>query len=184
MAKELTAEDARELLRYEAESGQLFWKRRSEKWFSNTDKRTAAHSAKLWNRNFAGKEALTAISEGYRNGRILNRKYFAHRVIWLITYGELPEGHIDHQNGIRSDNRLANLRCVTRSENQRNMKRPVHNTSGVCGVYWDQKKQKWFAAIGVDGSHKFLGYFDCKKEASACRKTAEIKFGFHENHGR
>lgn len=183
MTGELTAEIARTLLRYEPETGRLFWRKRDAKWFVS-GARSAEHKCNNWNSIFAGKEAFTAKTEGYRNGRIFNRKYHAHRIIWLIAHGHFPEHHIDHQNGNRSDNRIANLREVTRQENQKNLRLPSHNKSGICGVCWNAQRGKWLASITVNRKNKFIGHFTDKEEATAARKRAEEEYGYHQNHGR
>src|SRR3990167_3120706 len=48
--------------------------------------------------------------------------YRAHRLAWLYVYGFWPPADIDHINGNRSDNRIVNLRSVTRSQNLQNMR--------------------------------------------------------------
>jgi len=100
------------------------------------------------------------------------------------VHDEWPQDEIDHINGIRTDNRLVNLRSVTHRENQKNIKRSTCNTSGRVGVRWEGHRSKWRSAIKVDGREKHLGSFDSFAEASAARKAAEIKYGFHKNHGR
>lgn len=160
------------ILRYEPETGKLFWK-----WREPVTK-----GDKIFNTKLAGKEAFTAdCGHGYRQGRINYRLYYAHRIICAMVYGNF-KGHVDHANGDRSDNTLANLRIVTRSQNQRNMSLPKHNTSGVIGV--GRSRNKWMAQIKMHGKVTRLGTFLTIEEAAHARREAEIKFGFHENHGR
>lgn len=136
-----------------------------------------------WNCRYAGKEAFTAIDgTGYRSGRIFNKTYHAHRIICVLQSGEWPE-EVDHINGDRSDNRWGNLRHVTKRENSKNKRISVLNTSGVTGVYWDKSKGKWFASIQVGGKTKFLGYHATIDLCTSARKSAELQFGFHANHG-
>ena len=85
------------------------------------------------------------------------------------------------------NNRIDNLRDVDHVTNGRNQRTPTNNTSGVCGVYQDRrrgKEGKWIARIKVDYKAIHLGSFDTLEAASSTRKEAEIKYGFHENHGR
>lgn len=121
---------------------------------------------------------------GYIQVYLNGRYYKGHRIAWEMTYGEIPEGYeIDHINHIRSDNRLCNLRLVSKSENQRNLSKYKNNTSGVTGVSWDKSKNKWVAQIHVNRKHINLGRFDNPLDAAAARKRAEIKYGFHDSHG-
>lgn len=168
----------RNLLDYNPETGELFWKERSLELFRREQ------DWKTWNTKFAGKSAFTSrTKKGYQQGRIWNQNLLAHRVIWIWMTGEEPD-QIDHINGVRSDNRWRNLRSVSTAENQKNTCRPHNNTSGVVGVHWSADRQKWQAQIRVEGSTKPLGRFDTFEEAAATRKAAEQQYGFHENHGR
>ena len=126
-----------------------------------------------------GQEAGTFCEDGYRYIRVDRKKYLAHRIAWKLLYGEDPE-EIDHINGNRSDNRITNLRSVSRLENMRNRKRASHNTSGVTGVCWYKNRSKWRAYI----SEELLGDFDKFEDAVAARKQAEKEYGYHPNHGR
>ncbi len=101
-----------------------------------------------------------------------------------MVHDEWPRDQIDHINGVRTDNRIGNLRSVTSRENSRNLKLPTNNTSGRIGVMWSGRDSKWLAVIQVDGGKKHLGYFDNFEDASNARKAAELKYDFHENHGR
>lgn len=134
-------------------------------------------------RALAGKEAGHQEPRGYRNVMHKKKMYKAHRLIWLYVHGKFPEGEIDHINGIRNDNRIANLRDVAHLENQRNRNANSNNASGVGGVGWSKNAGKWRAGIQVDGSAKHLGYFDDIEDAAQARKAAEVKYGFHPNHG-
>lgn len=108
----------------------------------------------------------------------------AHRVAWLLTYGEWPEEEIDHINGDRADNRIRNLRSVTRRGNSLNRKRNSNNSSGVCGVSFHKHSRRWAACIIINGKNVWLGRFKTIDEAVAVRKAAEREHGFHPNHGR
>jgi len=100
-----------------------------------------------------------------------------------MVYGELS-GDMDHINGDRRDNRLSNLRVVTNSENRKNSKLQVNNTSGVPGVAWDKGRGKWAAYIKVNSKRVALGRFSCFWRAVIARRNAEVYFGFHINHGK
>jgi hypothetical protein len=123
-------------------------------------------------------------ANGYIQVRFMGKLHYAHRLAYLLMMDKFPDGEIDHINGKRSDNRWDNLRVVTSTENQRNTAQSKNNTSGVTGVCWDKRKNKWMAKIQVDRRYLFLGYFTEIAEAASARKAAEEKYGFHPNHGR
>lgn len=178
----------RQLLRYDPETGKFYWREREPEHLDSLfDERTRnlVWRANSWNRRYAGKEALRQVNaKGYRVGKLLEHYAAAHRVAWAIAYGEWPIDQIDHIDGDRSNNRISNLRIVDNSENQRNAKRPVNNTSGRIGVSYFKAGSKWAAYICVNRRHIHLGYFTDLAEAIAAREVAEAQYGFHRNHGR
>ena len=121
---------------------------------------------------------------GYLTVRIDGKAYPVHRVIWALLYGEdsLPE-QLDHINHHRDDNRLCNLRPVTKRDNAKNKILPSNNTSGVIGVHWNKQKKKWVGAIKINGRSVESRIFSKKEDAIAHRKALEKKYGFHKNHG-
>lgn len=178
MTNYLDPELLRQLIRYDAETGALTWLRRDRRHF------TTDRNCNAWNTRYAGKPALAADNGvGYKIGSIFERHFLAHRVGWAIVHGEWPDV-IDHINGDPADNRLCNLRSVDWGGNCRNQRRNQRNTSGVVGVGWSAAAKKWLAQIGIGREVKYLGIYDCKSDAIAARKAAEIKYGFHPNHGR
>ena len=112
-----------------------------------------------------------------------------HRIIWEMFNGPIPDGmEIDHINHIPGDDRIENLRMVTRQENNRNKIIPANNTSGCVGVTWNKKTHKWRAQIGIrgsDGKKKTIRvyYGDSFDDAVKARKEAERIYNFHSNHG-
>ena len=103
---------------------------------------------------------------------------------WLYIYGEFPDSEIDHIDGNGLDNKKTNLRSVTHKENAKNAKLCKNNTSGVCGVTWNKKSEKWMAQIKNDGWNLYLGLFEDKFDAICARRSAENRLGYHPNHGR
>ena len=179
-----TPETLRELLRYEPETSKLFWKARDVRWFSPGKRRTAEHKMRNWNSKCAGKEAFTASDHrGCKQGRIFDRGYLAHRVIWAMVTGAWPEEDIDHEDRNPGNNRWGNLRSVPHAVNMRNLPPSKRNTSGVCGVSWSQRSRKWYAQIRIDNKPQSLGLFEVFEDAVSARKAAEEKHGFHVNHG-
>jgi hypothetical protein len=87
------------------------------------------------------------------------RQYLAHRIIWKMMTGDDPIEQIDHVNGSRVDNRWANLRPATNGQNIQNSKLRRDNKTGVKGVAWDSKHQKWRAVIAVNGKARRIGRY-------------------------
>lgn len=169
----------RQLLRYEPDTGKLFWRSRGPEWFTD-DKQAREHNAAIWNSRFAGAVAIsTAGSDGYLRGPVLGKIYAAHRVIWKMVHGSDPD-FIDHIDGNRQNNRISNLRSITQTENNRNMCLRSTNRSGVMGVRWHRQAKKW--QVNIAG--KYLGLFDDFETAVKIRSAAEAERGYHPNNGR
>ena len=163
----LTQEQALELFRYDPETGYLYWK--------NTGTGRPKYNVPAGH---------TSKSTGYAIVKLRGKAYKAHRIIWLMFYGDLPERQIDHINHIRSDNRIGNLRSVSNQGNQRNATKQKNNSSGVTGVHWDSRAMKWKSRIYIGNKDIPLGYYSHIFPAACARKAAENKYGFHPNHGR
>lgn len=120
---------------------------------------------------------------GYIETTVDYEKWLCHRLAFLYMKGEVPK-EIDHINGNRADNRWCNLREVTSKENSMNMKRHKHNTSGISGVDYDKRRNKWRVRIGDStkrGGH--IGYFDSIIDAKIARIKAEKEHNYTERHG-
>jgi len=116
---------------------------------------------------------------------VYRKRYLAHRLAWLYTYGTFPDGQIDHIDGNGNNNSISNLRVVDTLENAKNQKIAKNNKHGTIGIYKNNGRGKdWKASITVNGKFTHLGYFDTKEEAIAAREEAEVKYMFHENHGK
>jgi len=112
-------------------------------------------------------------SNGYRNIKINYKSYPAHLLIWFFHYGYFPENDIDHKNRIRADNRLKNLREVSRSCNIRNIDNFKNNTSGVKGVCFFKPKNRWLARIYFNKKYHYIGRFKNFDEAVLYRYAVE-----------
>lgn len=184
-AKPLPPSDVlHQLLDFDAVTGRLRWRVRDVVWFTASQTRTAEHIAALWNKRYAGTLALDGVShQGYREGHLLGISFKAHRVIWKMLNGTEPE-QIDHEDGNRANNRESNLVAATNATNTKNAKMRSDNSTGVVGVYFypyqKRNKRRWQAQVG--GKH--LGIFDSFDDAVAARRAAEVKYGYHPNHGR
>ena len=122
-------------------------------------------------------------STGYRYLRIDGRVYREHRVAFLYQEGVFPPDQVDHINRIRTDNRFVNLQHSSYIRNGRNHPLQSNNTSGTVGVSWCNRDERWVAKIKIKGRTIALGYFDDKSEAIKACAAANIKYGFHPNHG-
>ena len=114
-------------------------------------------------------------STGYRRIGVDNVCHHAHRLAWLYVYGCLPL-HVDHIDGDQSNNKIANLREATVSENMRNTRIRSDNKSGIKGVSWDRRDSKWYAYIRVHGRSYALGRYDSLPAAREARLAGERKY--------
>lgn len=98
---------------------------------------------------------------GYVEVGVQGRKVYGHRLAWLMAYGHFPQAALDHINGVRSDNRIANLRLAHGSINSENVRSASSNgSSGFLGVTFCRQTKRWIAQITVSHKHKTLGRFD------------------------
>lgn len=183
MKKVVTPSILREFLRYEPETGKLFWRERGIEHFRETEGRAASNICSVWNSRYAGREAFKANNSGYKHGRVFNIPIVAHRAIWAIMTGEWPAAEIDHINGIRNDNRWCNLRSATRCQNSYNKALSSRNSSGIKGVHWHTRDKRWNARIRADGKEIHLGSFMTPADAQSAydKASAELHGEFRRN---
>lgn len=169
-----------EYFNYDPETGIFTVKERPASDFSNTA---------IYRRHLAavGSVPGSVIPDGYIKIYMDGHYFNAHRLAWLAVHGEwvkYPEYEIDHIDGDPSNNRLANLRKVSKSDNQRNAGMRVNNTSSIHGVNWKPKYNstpgdgRWVARIWNGPKHVYLGAFKTLKEAQIARRAAERVLGF------
>lgn len=114
----------------------------------------------------------SASKKGYIEGRHDKQHYFLHRFIM-----NCPEDmYVDHISGDVLDNRKSNLRIVTIQQNQMNHKLHSTNTSGVSGVSWNKRSNKWHSRIIYKGKCYHLGYYDDINDAIQARYNAEMQY--------
>jgi len=136
----------------------------------------------VWNYKNFGKQIGKLSSTGYYFVNLPCYGTIAvHRLFWFYQTGEWPKGVIDHINHISYDNRWCNLRDVSQLDNCRNQAKSSNNTSGYTGVR--KENNKWVARISIQRKTICLGQFSTIEEAVEARRLANIKYGFHENHG-
>lgn len=113
---------------------------------------------------------------GYRSIAVDGRDYRAHRLAWLYVHGRWPTGMLDHINGDRADNRIANLRECSNSENLQNLKCARRDSgSGLLGASWHKGKRLWQAAIELNGKARHLGYYGTADAAHAAYLKAKAE---------
>lgn len=151
----------RQLLRYEPETGRLFWKPRGEHLFPSR------RHCLTWMTRYCGKQALNNVSSaGYLRGNVFNRNILAHRAAWAIQYGAHPVADVDHINGDPLDNRIENLRHATRSDNMANSRSARDATSNYLGVSFDAARGKWAAELTKKYKKHHLGRFSTEEGAA------------------
>lgn len=132
-------------LSYDPQTGILVWK---------TSKRGIA----------AGTPVRGKRPDGYIRVNIRGEMHYAHRIAFVLMTGKWPERHVDHIDGDPSNNRWANLREATPSQNLANSFRP-NKTSSLKGV--SRSRDRWRATISIDGKARHIGVFATKDEAHA-----------------
>ncbi len=125
----------------------------------------------------AGEIAGSLKANGYREIYVAGDLYYEHRLAFIFMTGAFPEVCVDHINHIKNDNRWCNLRAATYSENNRNTTLRKDNTSGVTGVCWNSRRQKWMATCCTNGKTKYLGYFKNLEDAAIV--VAEARKEYH-----
>lgn len=143
-----------ELLQYNEETGIFTWR---------------IHAGNRLSNSIAG----SLCKRGYFDISVDGKNYRAHRLAWLYVYGNFPIGVIDHINGIKSDNRLVNLRDVTNAKNLLSFRKvSSNNTSGFLGV--SKNHDGWRAEINVNVQKINLGTYPTKEEASIAYVAAKL----------
>lgn len=160
--KQLPSQDRiGQLLSYDSRTGELYWKITQ----SNVI-RSGSKAGSLNNAN------------GYVRIKLDKIMYAAHRLVWKMHTGKDPAHHLDHINGIRSDNRIENLREATNSQNIAAAKLNKISKSGKTGVYYIERLGKYTAAFRKNRKYNYLGLFGTLQEAEAAYlKAFKESFG-------
>lgn len=154
----------KEMLHYDPVSGVFTWK---------VDR----------SRTKAGCIAASKTGKGYLTVMIDGKRHSLHRLAFIFMGEPEPPEFVDHINGDRADNRWANLRTATMTQNARNQRRHSTNTTGLPGVIWDQRT-RWRAYAYLDGRYLALGRYHTLLDAAAARKSFESRHDYHANHGK
>jgi hypothetical protein len=155
-------ERLRQLLDYDPETGVFRWKQ--------------------FRRGVAKQGSIAGYTtkKGYRKISVDGIDYTEHRLAWKIFYNFDPTDQIDHIDRNRQNNKISNLRLATNQQNCMNTGIKKNNTSGVTGVYFYKKQQKWVARIGFNYKKINLGSFDTIEEATLAYKNAKEKYHLSE----
>lgn len=156
----VTQERLKELVSYNPATGEFVWNRRKK------GRQRGKVGAKLGRLGPYGYWQLT----------LDHKEYKAHRLAWLYVYGKWPDNQIDHINGDRLDNRIANLRDATHAQNLHNSKRSKANTSGAKYVYWDKRREKWLVQICHNNKQHHIGFYADFNEAKQVAIESAIKY--------
>lgn len=157
----------RECLDYDPASGIFTWRERPRRHF------VSDRGWWQWNPKFAGKPA-GYWSRGYLTIRLDGPLYLAHRLAWLLIYEEHPAMGIDHIDGDPGNNRIANLRLATQSQQRFNARGRYVSKTGVKGVTLNGDRRGYDARIVVNGKLHYLGYFRTIEEAAEARRNAAV----------
>lgn len=122
-----------------------------------------------------GDKAGSKRKDGYIEIRICGELYLAHRLAWFYCHGDWPEFQIDHINGVRDDNSIANLREALNEQNSRNVKMHCDNQSGYKGVFLNKRTGKWVSKIHLNGKSIWVGTFNSPEDAHAAYCEAATK---------
>lgn len=135
---------------------------------------------KRFNSRYAGTEAGRAVTDGSRQVRVDGIAFGVHRIIWKMMTGKDPGSQIDHINGNPADNRWANLREASHTQNMLNRGVMPHNSSGYTSVYFRTNAKRasskcWTVQIKSGGKHVYTAYFHTLEEAVAARDAYRAK---------
>ena len=156
--REFNIAQAKCIIEYDPKTGLLRWKDKGNKKFTD------------W---FPGYQK----GNGYKEIDVCGTRILVHRLAWAFVYNEHPVDLIDHINGDRSDNRITNLRSVTDLENNQNIAKPTKvSKTGVRGVHFSSRINRWIAQITVNRKCNHLGCFKSLEEAKEAYMKAKQQF--------
>lgn len=152
----------RELFDYDADTGLFTWRRRTDCGRNNA----------TWNTKHAGKVAgHVCPRDGYRFIKVDRCRYFSAHLAWIYVHGDIPgDTWIDHKNRERADDRIANLRLATPTQNAFNRTSHVTNRLHLKGVH--RYHNKYLAQIQIKGRKIFLGLHSTPEDASEAYQRA------------
>ena len=153
----ITQKELKEILYYNQDTGEFFWKISPRYDVNVGDKAGYNHN-------------------GYTRLTIKCKKYLTHRLAWLYVYGEFPTGDIDHIDNNRNNCKINNLRIANKSNNVHNRKIQANNTSGVKGVLWSKAAKKWMVRVGINNDRMYFGVWEDLEFAELVAQEARAKY--------
>jgi len=163
-AKNLTQKELKEYLRYNPDTG----------LFTYIKAKSGVR---------VGQTAGSLNGRGYTLVKINGVSHHAARLAFLYMIGSFPKNIVDHINKIRTDNRWENLQDITNQENCRKKGMNKNNKSGVTGVRWNKKLNKWQVTLRSEGKNKHFGVFSELLDATKAIQQAKKDHGYSQNHG-
>lgn len=134
--------------------GKIFWKISPVKWIP------------------IGAEVGSVGNHGYREAQIFGKRYLTHRLIYALHHGIMPEV-VDHIDRNPLNNKIDNLRASDKRLNSYNSGLASNNKSGVRGVSWCKKSNKWVVRFKLNGKYLSLGYYKDLQTATKVREEYE-----------
>jgi len=169
MKTKLTQVYLKEALHYDSETGIFTCNKRPLNHFKNS------HVCNRWNSRFSNTKAGSINCEsGYLIIMMDGKNYKSHRLAFLYMEGYLPENDVDHMDRNRLNNLWSNLREAARRCNMQNRNLSINNTSGVTGVYFVKRINRWGSNLCTNGKVKYIGFFDNFEDAVRARYQEEV----------
>ena len=132
---------------------------------------------------YEGEKAGFTRKDGYRQIKVNQKPYLEHQIVFIMHHGYKPS-IIDHINGIKTDNRIENLRKASFDENAHNAKRKSTNTSGVKNVSYSKRHKSWMVRVQANKTRKLIGLFKDLELAELVAIEARNKYHReYANHG-
>lgn len=178
MKNTISIDFLKKVIDYNPTTGIALWKTRDDSLMGDPN------LTQSWNDKFAGKQAGSLTANGYivvsfkhnieTDGKLC--KILIHRIAWALVHNEWPESMLDHDNGIRHDNRISNLKL---SDNSKNGKNSVPRSgSGYKNICWDKTRNKWLVTLKTNGKVTNIGRFENLEEAIDNRNKSYILHGY------